>query len=668
MDYLPNRTPVQRKCNIFLFSANGWDLVATCLVLSPARRIRYDSWWDMLMKFSKLTGILIAGLAVCGSGLAQDSPDSVRRGTKQFRKSVLISGLEGPWELTWGPDKMLWVTERTGKRVVRVDPANGTKKVAVTIDEVSVPGGQDGLLGMALHPDLLKGKGNDFVYVAYSYVDKAKGADPAVTDETSPYRYLYMKVVRFTYDAASGTLAKPMVLITGLPASNDHMGGRLKVGPDGKLYLTIGDQGNNQLGNFCIAIEAQRLPTTKEVADKNYVAYVGKSLRINIDGSVPADNPKLDGVVSHVYTYGHRNPQGLNFGPDGTLYSSEHGPNTDDEVNVLRAGGNYGWPRVAGFKDNKAYEFARWKDASKPCSDLTYSFYGLDPSVPREPETSFTQPFVEPVATMFTVPTGFNFNDPACKSADLVCWPTVGTSGIEFYSGKNGGIPGWDKVLLVTTLKRGSIYVLPLKADGKTPAGKFWRYFQSENRYRDTAVSPDRKTIYVATDPSGVTEALAGSGTTQLEDKGAILAFTYTGEGTGAPVEPRAVSKAASATTSVPAVSAGGGETPEFTAAQAAAGKVAYASNCAVCHGNNLTNGSYGTPLGGEYFKSHWAGKSLKAFYDKAQKTMPPSSPGSLTGESYANIVAYILGMNGAKAGGSAMATGGDGLEKMTIK
>jgi len=210
--------------------------------------MRYDPCWDMLMKFSTLAGILIAGLAVSSAVLAQDSPDSVRRGTKQFRKSVLISGLADPWELTWGPDKMLWVTERTGKRVVRVDPTNGTKKVAVTIDEVSVPGGQDGLLGMALHPDLLKDKGNDFVYVAYSYIDMAKGADPSVADEKSPYRYLYLKVVRFTYDAASATLAKPVELVTGLPASNDHMGGRLKVGPDRKLYRTIGDQGNMGTG------------------------------------------------------------------------------------------------------------------------------------------------------------------------------------------------------------------------------------------------------------------------------------------------------------------------------------------------------------------------------------------------------------------------------------
>ena len=101
---------------------------------------------------------------------AQEGPDSVLRGTKQFEKKVVVSGLAGPWEVTWGPDSMLWVTERTGKRVTRINPATGERSVAITIEEVSAPGGQDGLLGMALHPELLKGTGNDYVYVAYSYI------------------------------------------------------------------------------------------------------------------------------------------------------------------------------------------------------------------------------------------------------------------------------------------------------------------------------------------------------------------------------------------------------------------------------------------------------------------------------------------------------------------
>jgi len=616
-----------------------------------------------VVRFFIVASLLIAQLC------AQDGPETVIRGTKQFRKNVVISGLAGPWEVTWGPDGKLWVTERTGKRVTRVDPATAAQKVAIKIDEVSAPGGQDGLLGMALHPDLLKGKGADYVYVAYTYVDESEGPDATIKDPKSPYRFLYTKIVRLTYDATNETLSNPTNIITGMPAGNDHVAGRLKIGPDTKLYLTLGDQGNNQLGNSCLAVESQRLPTQKEISDNNFVAYEGKSLRINLDGSIPKDNPKLDGVVSHVFTYGHRNPQGLDFGPDGTLYSSEQGPKSDDEVNILKKGSNYGWPNVAGFKDNKAYEFARWAEATTPCSQLRFSDLAIHPSVPREPESAFTKPFEEPLATLFTVPTGFNFQDPACKGINYICWPTVAVSSVEHYQSKGTGIAGWDRVLLVTTLKRGSLYVVPLTPDGKAKAGYISRFFQSENRFRDTAVSPDGKTVYIATDSGGLAQALDGGVTRRMQDAGAILAFTYVGEGTGAETgEPRPVSRAPkpSAEPKLPVMT--DGIPAQFTTAQAAAGKTAYNSNCAVCHGSTMTNGTFGTPLAGEYFKNMWHGRSLRAFYDRAVKTMPPAAPASLPKETYADIVAYILELNGFKSGNSALPAGGEGLDKMAIR
>jgi PQQ-dependent dehydrogenase (s-GDH family) len=590
------------------------------------------------------------------------------RGTKVFDRRVVVSGLENPWEVTWGPDRQLWVTERTGKRVTRIDPATGVRSVALRIDEVSAPGGQDGLLGMALDPELLKNRGHDFVYVAYTYVDKAKGKVPHVTDPDSPYLHLYLKVVRLTYRASEARLTDPVDVLTGLPAGNDHVAGRLKIGPDGKLYLTIGDQGHNQLGNFCLPIESQRLPTAQEIQQRQYAAYVGKTLRMNPDGSIPRDNPTLGGVVSHVFTYGHRNPQGIDFAPDGLLYSSEHGPKSDDEVNILTSGGNYGWPHVAGFQDNKAYQYARWAEASTPCSQLRFSDLEIHPSVPREPEAAFRQPFTEPIATLFTVPSGYNFADPACKGIDFMCWPTVAVSSIEHYQSGGKGVPGWDRVLLVTALKRGSLYVVPLDAGGKSVAGAISRYFQSENRYRDTAVHPDGRTIYIATDSGGVVESLQGGLATRMETPGAILALTYSRE--GVPVrsnEPATLSGSVQPgrRPSRPAVP--GAIAPQFTAAQVAAGKKSYNGTCAVCHGSTLRNGTMGTPLAGEYFRNAWTGRTVRELFDRLHKTMPPAAPSSLPRHVYAEIVAWILDVNGAKPGDTALPAGGAALDKMTI-
>lgn len=598
---------------------------------------------------------------------SQDGPQSVLRGTKNFQKSVVVSGLAGPWEISWGPDDMLWTTERTGKRVTRVNPSTGAKHVAIVIDEVSAPGGQDGLLGMALHPQLLKSAGNDYVYVAYTYVDRAKGPDSRVPDERNPYRYLYGKVVRLQYDAASGKLANPTDILTGLPAGNDHNAMRLKFGPDAKLYLSLGDQGNNQLGNYCWPILSQRLPTADEIRNRDYSAYEGKVIRLNLDGSIPPDNPQLDGVVSHVFTYGHRNSQGLDFGPSGTLYASEHGPKTDDEINILRAGGNYGWPNVAGMKDDQAYEYARWAEAKTPCSQIRFSDLAIHPSVPREPESAFTKPMVEPLATMFTVPTGFNFEDPACRGVNYICWPTVGASGVEYYASGDTGIPGWDRVLLVTTLKRGSLYVLPLSADGGKAAGPFSRYFQAENRYRDTAVSPDRRTIYIATDPRGLAEAAGGGVTTVMEDKGAILAFTYRGEdGLPANPAPTQISKALRIEPGADR-NPDAGPPPHFTAAQVEAGKRAYDAGCAVCHGSTMMNGTFGTPLAGEYMRRKWFGRTVSAFLEKS-KTMPPAEPASLPDKTYIDILAYIFELNGIMPGDTELPEDKALLGKMRIK
>lgn len=479
------------------------------------------------MKLSFVVAVAMFGMGV--PALAQDTPASVVEGQGQFEMEVLATGLEGPWELIWGPDDHLWVTERTGGRISRINPADGDKSVAIEIADVSAPGGQDGLLGLALHPELGAGTGNDFVYTAYTYVDKDRGPDETVANKASPYRFLYAKIVRLAYDPATGVLSDPVDVIAGLPAGGDHNSGRLKIGPDGKLYYTIGDQGNQQFGNSCIPIEAQTLPTAADVAAENFFLYQGKSLRLNLDGSIPDDNPEIAGVRSHVFTYGHRNMQGLGFAPDGTIYAAEHGPKADDEVNILRAGENYGWPHISGFVDDMAYQNASWPEA-RNCPKIQFSDLRIHRRVPVENESDWTGTARDPVVTMFTVPSDWDFSDPVCEGMDFICWPTVAPSSMEVYMPENGGIPGWENSLIVTTLKRGSIYLVPLAEDGETLRGPIERHFRSENRFRDTAIGPDNNTIYVATDPGGVAEALGGGHTFEMQNPGAILVFTYVGD------------------------------------------------------------------------------------------------------------------------------------------
>src|SRR4051812_33822571 len=153
---------------------------------------------------------------------------------------VVTTGLEGPWEITWGPDNYLWVTERIAKRVVRVNPDTGEKSTLLTLPEVNQDVEQDGLLGLALHPRLLRGSDANFVYV-YFTVDVDPG--PGVLRRG--------KIRRYTYDQKAGKLQSPLDLISGIPVHNDHVSGRLAFGPDNKLYLSVGDQGSNFGRNAC---------------------------------------------------------------------------------------------------------------------------------------------------------------------------------------------------------------------------------------------------------------------------------------------------------------------------------------------------------------------------------------------------------------------------------
>ncbi|MGN6488955.1 MAG: glucose/sorbosone family PQQ-dependent dehydrogenase [Devosia sp.] len=464
-------------------------------------------------------GALLAGLAAGGPSLAQDVPVELQHGSDNlFTARVLTTGLSNPWEITWGPDDMLWVTERSTGEVTRVDPFTGEQQTLLKLTDFSVDVQHQGLLGMALHPDLLKGNGNDFVYLAYTY-ETGTEAEPAPRQ----------RLVRYTYDADAQQLVDPVVLIEGIPAGNDHNAGRVKVGPDMKIYYTLGEQGANFGGNYQKENRAQWLPTAEEVAAKDYHTYSGKVLRLNLDGSIPEDNPEINGVRSHIFTYGHRNPQGIDVSPKGNIYVAEHGPDTDDELNLLQPGGNYGWPNVAGFNDDKAYVYANWSAAPK---SLRYTGRDAPPEVPQQKESDFKDKMVDPLATYWTVDDSYDF----AGNCGWICNPTIAPGSVEYYAAGEGGIKEWDNSVLLPTLKHGTLYVQHLSEDGKSVDGLPTAWFRTQNRYRDTAIAPDHERVFIATDGFGTASQIYGDTgfTNVLQNPGAILLFTYTG-GQGGP-------------------------------------------------------------------------------------------------------------------------------------
>jgi len=229
---------------------------------------------------------------------------------------LVAAGLRAPWAVDLAPDGRLFVTERAGRvRVVQLGPGGGLRAEAwATVPASTSVDGEKGLLGIALDPDFAS---NGFVYLYYSYA--------------APGGATRNKLVRMR--DANDRGVEETILFDGVPGNANHDGGRVKFGPDGKLYVTTGDAENGT-----------------NAQNPNILA--GKILRLNKDGSIPADNPVAG---SPMWSLGHRNVQGIAWHPDtGALYETEHGPSNpfpdccNDEVNLIVPGGNYGWPIVRG--------------------------------------------------------------------------------------------------------------------------------------------------------------------------------------------------------------------------------------------------------------------------------------------------------------------------------
>ena len=238
---------------------------------------------------------------------------------------AVATGLEVPWAVAFLPGGDALVTERDSARLLRVTPSGATTTVA-TVPGVE-PGGEGGLMGVAVSPDY---SSDHLIYLYYT----------AASDN---------RVVRAVYDGGLGT-QEPVV--TGIPKAGNHNGGRIEFGPDEMLYITTGDAGDGSRSQ-----------------DRDSLG--GKILRVTPDGKAAPGNP----FGNRTWTYGHRNVQGLAWDDEDRLYATEFGQNRFDEINLIEKGKNYGWPEVEGTGNREGFTnpLLTWTTAEASPSGLAYA-------------------------------------------------------------------------------------------------------------------------------------------------------------------------------------------------------------------------------------------------------------------------------------------------------
>ncbi|SFL94159.1 Glucose/arabinose dehydrogenase, beta-propeller fold [Paenibacillus sp. 1_12] len=257
-----------------------------------------------------------------GSTTSQHKPESqseaIANKSIPYTQEVLASKLNVPWDMDIAPDGRIFFTERGG--LVRViDKGKLVEQPVYRFETPFLQEGESGLLGLAIDPDFTN---NHAMYVYHTY------------EESGETRNQVLRMIE-----SDNQLKLDKVIIDKLPGARTHDGGRVKIGPDGLLYITSGDAGKSSIA-------------------QDVSQFGGKILRIHTDGSIPQDNPFPD---SPVYSLGHRNPQGLAWHPvTGKLFSTEHGQSAHDEFNLIVPGANYGWPLMEGDDSEVAV-----KDMSK---------------------------------------------------------------------------------------------------------------------------------------------------------------------------------------------------------------------------------------------------------------------------------------------------------------
>jgi len=460
---------------------------------------------------------------------------------EEFAARIVKDKLSDAWEVTYGPDNYLWITEAKGYTVSRINPATGEKITLLDLTNKrafprydKIPDEQDhgkpwpqgGLMGMALHPQLLSGK--PFVYLAYLY--RFAGAQDTGNGSAANYGgyFFTTKIVRYQYDATLQKLYNEVVICDTIAGSSDHNSGRLLVAPVDKkdyLFYSVGDMGAGQFDNGGRPNYAQDINR-----------YEGKVLRFNLEPAknnnswIPADNPFNRARPSAVWSYGHRNAQGLTYGVIngiGRIYSSEHGPYGDDEINIIEKGKNYGHPLIIGYNDNNYNGFAASVSDKKTLPGQWHTTY---PFIASENEMAATMgaDFRGPIKS-FNPATNAQlssiFSRTVSGQSKGVEWKAEAPGSIEVYT--SNAIPGWKNSLLIPTLKSGKLIRLKLNNKGDTITGDTISYFKGNVRYRDIAVSPDGRKIYLAVDSSSTSSGPSEQHEKETYYNGCIIELSY---------------------------------------------------------------------------------------------------------------------------------------------
>ncbi|KGR85081.1 PQQ-dependent sugar dehydrogenase [Lysinibacillus odysseyi] len=261
-----------------------------------------------LFLFILLTVTLLAGCSKAEKTMTVDRQSDAVKEQGNQKPEVIMENLEVPWSIEKLGDTF-YLTERPG-HIVKIE--NGKmERYDLELQKKLSTAAEAGLLGFVLAPDF---QDSNRAYAYYTYEDNGGQFNRVVTLRLE-----------------DGIWTEEKLLLDHIPSGSYHHGGRLKIGPDGKLYATTGDA------------------TRREIA-QDINSLGGKILRMNVDGTIPHDNPFPN---SYVYSYGHRNPQGVTWSPDGELFASEHGNNANDEINRIEAGKNYGWPLIEGHEEQE---------------------------------------------------------------------------------------------------------------------------------------------------------------------------------------------------------------------------------------------------------------------------------------------------------------------------